>query len=289
MSRTNHPVYQVLVAKTGVAPLLVANRTVGDLLPGQIGIFNYESGLSVDGTDTNALSRVFFAVGMDKDADGVTDDIMKSSGECIDANRIHHATLQYPEDCIPQTFVIKPIGIKGQTEYVLKIQFQNEELATLYGKNLPTKSFYAKTGCCETEAVCECTDNKVCADLAVQLVSAINTDPDGIVTASLWDVEAETAIANLETWLADVDNADACPGIQLIGNCGKMETFCDINYGYHKLRAFHMTVSFYSPQAINLSMGTVTEVQELQYPQGSWYDIMQMEYEAGGWNGSPGV
>lgn len=291
MSRTNHPVYQVLVTKAGVNPLATANKTVAELAPGQIGIFNYESNLSIDVADASTMRRVYFAVGLDKNLDGITDDVIKSSGEYIETHRIHHLDVKCPVDCVEQIVQVQPQGVKGSTEYVLKIQFQNEELATLYGKNLPTKSFYAKTGCCESEAVCSCTDNTICSKVALDLVNAINLDDEHIISAVLYDTTNGVIVdvEEYDTWIEDSANADACLAIRIIGNCGVMENYCTVNYGYHKLRAFNMTVSFYSPQSINMSMGTITEIQELVYPQGSWYDLKQWEYEAGGWNGKPGV
>ena len=284
MARTNHPINQVLI----VSDLLqIANKTVTSLSAGQIGMFNYDTGLSLSAIGN--AKRVFFAVGVDRDGDSVVDDIVKSTGEYIEAGRIHHSSLVCPTQCIPEVIQITPKSIKGNTEYTLKIMFQNESLLQLYGYNLPTKVFVVKTGCCEANNICDCDDNSVSNKLALDLVKQINLDKEGVMYAELYDSVAEAVVdvENFDTWITDSGNTGYL-SIRIYGSCEPKADWYPLNYNYHKLRGYHLTVSFFVTSNLSLSSATITTIQELVYEQGSGYDIAQLEYIAGGWNGKPG-
>ena len=289
MSRTNHPVYQVLVTKPGVAPISRAGVSPTTLLPGQIGIFDYETNLSIDTTDETTMRRVYFAVGLDKDGDGTTDDIIKSSGDYIETSRVHYLNVQCPQDCVPQIIQVQPTNILGDTEYVLKITADNETIRKIYGDNLPTKSFVVKTSCCETTNVCSCDDYTVCSKLSLDLVNKINLDTDGIFTAVLWDVANGVAVDvdDYDTWIEESANENACLAIRITGSCEAINSFTEINYNYSKVRGFNLTVNLLKLGDLSTSAGTITEIQALQQSEGLGYDIQQIEYEAGGWNGKP--
>lgn len=284
MARTNHPINQVLI----VSDLLTsAGQTVTSLSAGQIGMFNYDTGLSL--AAIGDTKRIFFAVGVDRNGDSVIDDIVKSTGEYIEVNRIHHSSLVCPTQCTPQVIQVTPQGIKGNTEYVLKVMFQNESLSQLYGHNLPTKVFVAKTGCCESTNVCDCDDNSVCNKLALDLVQQINLDTEGVMYAELYDIVAEAVVdvEDYETWVADSGNT-GCLSIRIYGSCEPKGSWYPINYNYRKLRGYNLTVSFYVASDLSLNSATITTIQDLVYEQGSGYDVAQLEYIAGGWNGKPG-
>lgn len=290
MARTNEPIFQVLVTKEGVAPLLTANQPITSLTPGQIGLFDYETNLSINTADPNTYKRVYIAVGMDRDGDGVTDDVIKSTGEYIESARIHHVSLKCPEDCQGEIIQVQPQNIKGDTEYFIKIILENETVSKLYGKNLPIFTYHVKTGCCESENICSCTDHLICNKLVYDMVAAINLDLTGLVEAVMWDTtnNIEIEADDYEDWVNDSENVDACLAIRLTSNCEAVKTYCNVNYGYTKLRAYNMTVAFMEAGNIQTSAATITTVQDLQYAQGQGYDIQQLEYEAGGWNGKPG-
>src|SRR3990172_10216303 len=82
---TNNDVFKVLVTKNN-AVVLAAGGTVDTLSPGQIGIFDKNTELSIDGTAP--VKDFFIAVGIDKDGDTVTDDINVSAGQLIQARNI---------------------------------------------------------------------------------------------------------------------------------------------------------------------------------------------------------
>lgn len=289
MARTNHPVYQVLVTKDN-APLVVSGKNVMELLPGQLGIFNYDSGLSVDFTDNTTMRRVFLAVGRDNTGDGVTDEVVKSAGEYIEVKRIHHASIQCPKDCIPQIVQVVPTNVKGDTFYTLRLSVFSTSIAMTHGFNTPTVSYTVKTGCCETTNVCSCDDNSVCSKLAYDIVVAINADTTETgLTAYLYDVANAVTVDldDYEDWVEDSGNVDSCLAIRIMSNCEALRSFYQINYQYKKLRAVGIEVSF-KEQDSNMSAATITEIQELVYEEGIGYDINQIEFEAGGWNAKAG-
>jgi uncharacterized protein (DUF2345 family) len=55
---TTNPVFQVLTTSGNQAPLAAGNR-VDSLANGQLGIFNYHTGLSVDGTVPGDCKLIF--------------------------------------------------------------------------------------------------------------------------------------------------------------------------------------------------------------------------------------
>lgn len=288
MARTNFPVYQVLVTKD-TAPLITAGKNPMELTPGQLGIFNYDSGLSVDYADENTMRRVFLAVGRDNTGNGVTDEVVKSTGEYIEVKRIHHASIECPQECEEQILQIAPANIKGETFYTLKLSFFNDSLAMTHGFNIPSKTYVVKTGCCDTTEVCGCDDITICSKLVYDLAAAINLDSaNSGVTAILWDVDNNAAVDadDYEEWVEDSAN-DGCLALRLITSCEAIKSFCSVNLNYKKLRALKLTVAFKEADS-NISAATITEIQAISYPEGQGYDIRQMEFEAGGWNAKAG-
>lgn len=291
MSRTNNPVFQILVLK-GSTTVLADNGTsrVSDLLPGQLGIFDYDTGFTITPADPATFQRFFLAVGQDNNGDGVTDNVRKSSGEYIQLSRIHHVDLKCPVDCTPQMTLVQPQNIKGETEYALKLGFHDGAIAAVQGFYLPNKTYVAKSPCCSSGDPCGCTDSNVCSYVSLDLVNQINLDGGNFFSAQLWDVtnDVPVLVADFEDWIEDSANADACLGIMITSSCTALENFCSINYKYHKLRALKMDVSFQLAGNLNVTAGTITEIQSVAYAEGDAYDIAQREYEAGGWNGQPG-
>jgi len=290
MARTNDPVFQILVLK-GSNPILADGTSrVTDLLPGQLGLFNYNTGFAINPATPNTYQRFFLAVGQDRNADGQTDNVRKSSGEYIELSRIHHLDVKCPTDCIPQMTLVQPQNIKGETEYALKLGFHDGAIAAVHGFYLPNKTFVAKSPCCVSSDPCSCTDSTVCSFVALDLVNQINLDGSGFFSAQLWDVanNVPVAVEDFEQWIEESGNDGACLGIMITSSCAAMENFCNINYKYHKLRALKMDVSFQLAGNLNVTAGTITEIQSISYAEGAGYDIAQREYEAGGWNGEPG-
>ena len=84
MSR-NNDVFHLLVTK-GNQAVLAKDKKVVELAPGQIGVFNYDTNLSIAAADP-APRNFYMAVGVDA-GDGTTGDIMKSAGSHVQGKNI---------------------------------------------------------------------------------------------------------------------------------------------------------------------------------------------------------
>ena len=124
-----------------------------------------------------------------------------------------------------------------------------------------------------------------------ELVSLINADPDGLVKAELVTVdgvfgnEVYTAltIADICAYLATETNSDKLR-IRLTTVPLAIKTFLGINTGYYKDRETTIQV-FYKESFLPTS--TTTTLQEVQFEQGSGYDVFEREYQAEGWEDLP--
>lgn len=288
MARTNESIYQILVTKD-TAPVVDAGVNVTELNPGQLGIFNYETGLSIDVTKPSTMKRVFLAVGLDPEGLGITTDVMKSAGEHLEVSKIHTIVAQCPSKGQNQILQVQFNNVKGDNEYALKVSFHNETLSKDYGFNFPSKTFTAKTKCCETVNVCSCDDNTVCNDLVVAMYHAVNADSEQVLKAVIWDVvaDAEVEVDDVPAWL--VLNTEGCLALRIEAFSEGLSKYCQINYNYQFLRQYAIKAFVTNLDKTFTSSATITEVQPLMYALGQGYDVQRMESIAGGWNGKPGV
>lgn len=187
---TTNPVSQVLVTKNDAAPLAKDNP-VSALAVGQIGVFDYHTGLSVDATSPAGKTReIFIAVGVDPDGVGSLQDIVKSAGQVIQVRNAKSYTVKGYMADVDKVVDIFGFKAKCDTEYAVKFELRNAEIYALHGYNQFAKTFAFKTGCCEDSCV-ECGEGD-CIELAVGIAEAINDDPDEILTATYfkWLIEA---------------------------------------------------------------------------------------------------
>ena len=288
---TTNPVYQVLTTSGNAAPLSAGNK-VTDLAVGQIGVFNYHTGLSLGAASIVGDTRdIFLAVGVDPLGVGSLQDIVKSAGQVIQVRNAKSFTAKAYVPTISKVIDITNFKAKCETDYALKIEFKSPEITSLNGQNQFAKTFNYFTGCC-TDNCATCADGD-CNDLALGFVKAINADADALAIASLIDYTTTpgTPVAVAEgaaydTWVADVANAGKCLGIRITGAAPTTRiSNGSINLGYFNNRGTNMFVSLVEGFDCN---GTVATKIELQYAEGKGYDLAQLEYVAGGWNGKPG-
>lgn len=284
---TTNPVFQVLVSK-GNAALLAAGSRETDLAVGQIGIFNYHTGLSVDGTVLMDCRDVYIAVGIDRDGDTVLDDVIRSAGQMIQRFNVTGYNVKCYSPALPKIIDITDFKAQCETEYALKIEVRSQRGYALHGYNQIASTFQYVTSCCSTEDCNTCPDGD-CNELAIGLAAQINADPQGLYVASIIDYTTTPGtpivVTDTAAWIADVDNAGLCLGIRITSIPDKIKSFCAVNLGYFNPRGTDIIVSPVTGFQCN---GTVETVQELQFEEGLGYDIAQLEYEAGGWNGKPG-
>lgn len=249
----NNDIFQVLVLSND-DPLRPGSK-LEELNTGQIGLFNADTNLSVSFGD-GLPNKFFFAVGLDGDPSGISD-IRKSAGEYIKKSLINRFDFVIPENGRGQTTVLELASFvpAPDTDYVIRVNFMSIGTLMTSGLNLPVKTFVISTPSGTT------TDG----DFRNLIVEAVNNDIEHLLVATIAGTTIEFTVA-----------AEA-----------KTNTLGGFNPKYHSLREFKFTVSL-SAEFYN-SVFTLTTPVELQYEQGSGYDIQQQEYIAGGWIGNPGV
>lgn len=184
MSTTN-PVHKSLFP-TGNAALLAAGSRVTALAIGQLGVFNYHTGLSVDGTVAGDCKDIFLAVGADPLATGAIADIEKSAGQVIQIRNARAYTFKGYVAGISKVMDITGFKAMCQTEYTLKVNLNNGLGYELNGFTLINKTFEFTTGCCADQCTpCALGDTN---ELVAGLIAAVNADPEALLTAIAVDV-----------------------------------------------------------------------------------------------------
>ena len=180
MSR-NNDVFQVLVTK-GNQAVLAKDKKVTELLPGQIGAFDFDTNLSIDATTTAIPRNFYFAVGLDVDATGATTDIAKSSGSHVQGKNVVHYSFRPHTPGAPQKVVLKDYTAYCETEYGIKIELRNQEIYATQGFNQFTKTYSTVTGCCDCAAPCDIKDaNQITRGLFIN----VSNDESGYLKARI--------------------------------------------------------------------------------------------------------
>ena len=287
MSR-NNDVFQVLVTK-GNQAVLAAGNEVTDLLPGQAGVFSFESNLSIDGT---VPTRNFYvAVGLDEDGDGVTDNIRKSAGSHIQTRNIAFYSYRPFEAGRPMILEFKNFKTKCGEQYGIAIEFRNQQIYRTQGYVQFKVNYVVEGICCDgCSTGCESGDDNL---VAKKLVDAINNDPRGFVKAEMFNTTTNAVVTDYDAFVAanltvntDSNLAnDVKLGIRLTSIPQKINKFMGIDTKY-----FHMRETFLVPsKLIGFECnGEFSVKQTAKVTQGLGYDIQYLEYLAGGWNGNPG-
>jgi len=261
MSR-NTDVFQVLVPT--VATPAATGTTLDALATGAIGAFSYATNVALNPAATP--TEDFYLAVKVLNVDGVAD-IVKSSGTHVQIkNKVSYTFQPYvaPVEMVTNN---KLKVIKTDSEIGVRIEMRNQEAYRINGYNQVVKTFIVPTSP-SGDCVTSCEDEN-CADTLTALVDLINSDEDGVFTA---------------TQVAPTD----CDGTTLDGeliitvNSKAFGSFCDINLNYFSPRQTEIIVTpieGFEPTTITTAM---------VYEEGSGYDVKQLEYEAGGWNGKPG-
>ncbi len=287
MSR-NNDVFQVLVTK-GNRAVLAAGNEVTDLLPGQAGVFSFESNLSIDGT---VPTRNFYvAVGLDEDGDGVTDNIRKSAGSHIQTRNIAFYSYRPFEAGRPMILEFKDFKTKCGEQYGIAIEFRNQQIYRTQGYVQFKVNYVVEGICCDgCSTGCESGDDNL---VAKKLVDAINNDPRGFVKAEMFNTTTNAVVTDYDAFVAAnlVVNTDANLtndvklGVRITSIPQKINKYMGIDTKY-----FHMRETFLVPsKLIGFECnGEFSVKQTAKVTQGLGYDIQYLEYLAGGWNGNPG-
>lgn len=284
----NNPVFQVLVGQDDTAGVLAAGNPLTDLLTlplGAFGVFDYETGLSVDAATVVNKKNIFIATTIDTDGDGNPDDVIISAGTHIQRPGVTAYDLScYSPEAPHIVDIYNFSNVNCETTYSFKVEFRgNSQAYQMFGFNQFSKTFSVTTGCCGPDCDCPTGD---CNELAQLLVAAVNADTDGVIKAEFVDYTnpaSPVVIPDIDAWI--LANPGACAGVRLTSIPSKVYNYCQIPARYYKMIQFKMITSLLEP--LNCGATSVT-FQEPAFGNGQGKDIGWLEYEAGGYNGQPG-
>ena len=297
MSR-NNDVFHLLVTK-GNQAVLAKDKKVTELLPGQIGIFNYDTNLSFDATVTAAPKNFYLAVGIDA-GNGTTGDIMKSAGSHVQGKNIAFYSFRPYTPGRPMKVLLKDYVANCETEYGVKLELRNQEIYRTQGYNQFTKTYMMKTSCCDgCEPTCPSGDAN---EITKQLFININNDPSGLVKANIKpragavlpsgvtvDASGNLTIAQVDTIMA-ANAANGNPAnfvytdLEIETVPQTIQDFCSVSLNYMYPR---QTVAILTKVGDFKCSGTVATTQTAVFEEGAGIDVKQLEYKTKGWTEGP--
>ena len=297
MSR-NNDVFHLLVTK-GNQAVLAKDKKVTELLPGQIGIFNYDTNLSFDATVATAPRNFYLAVGIDA-GNGTTGDIMKSAGSHVQGKNIAFYSFRPYTPGRPMKVLLKDYVADCETEYGIKLELRNQEIYRTQGYNQFTKTYTMKTSCCDgCEPTCPSGDAN---EITKQLFINISNDPSGLVKANIKPragavlPSGVTVDANGNLTLAQVDTIMAANAAQtnpanFVYTNLEIETVPQTIQDFSAVSLKYMyprqTVAILTKVGDFKCSGTVATTQTAVFEEGAGIDVKQLEYKAKGWTESP--
>lgn len=293
----NNDVFQVLVTSKNQNILGVGNK-ITSLQPGQLGVFDFDTNISIDGS--LPVRNFYLAVGVDKDGDGVIDDVVKSRGSHIQKRNIVYYSYRPHTAGKPMKVVLKDYTAECETEYGIKLEFRNQNIYTIQGYNQFTKTYSIVTSCCNgCQPTCPSGDANEITSLLYQNVMNDSTGlvkvhilPRGDVSAAGVTPDPITGyltLADLATIMAyNATQPDPSTyvytDLEFETVTQAINTFCQINLNYLYPREGVVIASKIMGFKCN---GTLEVTQNVSFEEGSGYDIKQLEYMALGWDVSP--
>jgi hypothetical protein len=195
MAKEN-PIIQVLPTLGNQAPL-AAGQSVSALANGQIGIFNFHTGLSVDGTNLNNARDIYLAVGVNSALGGTNTatDIRKTAGQFFKPTAVNQLTIKGYMPEVEKVIEITGFSAACETDYAIKLLITNQRTYHLAGFNQFSKIFTYRTPVCPLQTCDSCGGQA--ADpiaLALNLVNNINADQDQLVVGSLFGTKIVATI-----------------------------------------------------------------------------------------------
>ena len=300
MSR-NNDVFHLLVTK-GNQAVLAKDKKVVELAPGQIGVFNYDTNLSIAATDP-APKNFYMAVGIDA-GDGTTGDIMKSAGSHVQGKNIAFYSFRPYTPGRAMKVVLKDFTAKCDTQYGVKIELRNQDIYMTQGYVQFTKTYAMKTSCCD-DCVPTCPSGDA-NEITRQLLINVANDPTKLVKAralarqplvvlthgvskaySKGDVVTDADLTAIMAFNATVDadtSAMVYTDIEFETVGSKANDFNSVNLDYKGTR---QTIAIITKVDGFECTGVVETTQTAVFEEGAGYDLKQMEYFTKGWTESP--
>lgn len=261
--KAQRQVTRFLVSKA--VALMGAGETPADLATGEIGVFNYNTGLSIASGTT--ATPFFIGVGYENGP-------RRSAGKILNAN-IRNVNVQCYTAGVEQVIEIANFCAECAKDYAIKFDISAPNAWHEYGMQPLMQTFTYTTACCNDGTAS-------CYDLVKALRDVIEDDPRGIFDVKLinpddtGDVDA-TAI-NEETYDPDVDG---CPFMQITVNTPALLNFCGIPETYSFPSGVTAVASLQGFECCE-SATTITTIRNQVYPQGAGIDVKYDEWFAAG-------
>lgn len=279
---TSNKVFQVLVA-SGNQAVLAKGSKLDTLKPGQLGFFDADTNLAIDGTEATMAASFYIAQGLGTGA--TLSDIRTSAGQEIQTRNVRNFTFNKYAVGTPTIIDISDIKASCGEDYSLKVEARSLQIFNIYGFRPYFKSYSVQTSCCEGCEPCP-SGNK--AELVGKLVKKVNSDKEAFVTAAILVDGAPVASTptDVEAFIADPDNAELAVGIRLTSKVGANYA---IGGNFAPVQGYDgASVSAFLGSGFDCN-GTVTLVQAGTMAEGLGHFIREKEYVAGGYNGNPGI
>lgn len=245
--------------------LMGAGETPDALDTGEVGVFNYNTGLSIASGTT--ATPFFIAVGYENGP-------RRSAGKILNAN-IRNVNVQCYTAPVEQVIEVANFCADCAKDYAIKFDISAPNAWHEYGMQPFMQSFTYTTACC--------TDGTAsCYDLVKALRDAIEDDPKGILTVKLiapTDTgNAAASAINEETYDPDVTG---CPFMQITVNTPALLNFCGIPETYSFPSGVTAVASLQGFECCDTAT-TVTIIRDQVYAQGAGIDVKYDEWFAAG-------
>lgn len=298
MSNRNNDVFQVLPTK-GNQALATSGSTVDALLPGQLGVFDANTGLAFGTAVPAGTKAITLAVGVGNGS--VLSDIRTSAGQFIQTKGITDLTFKPHTAGRPMVVTVGSFKAECDTEYGVRVEFRNAKINRIQGYNQFSKAYMVTTPCCDDCAGgCGSLDANVLTQL---FIASINADEANLVLAQAVARQALVAAthgtsvdyaAGAIMTAADVaaliefnktalEANQVFADFQLVSQPLAIGNYCSINLHYYKLLETVLIVSLIEGFGCS---GATTVNQYPVFEEGSGINIQQKEYHASGWAGS---
>lgn len=186
--KTANPVFQVLVT-SGAQALLTQNQRPDALKHGQLGVFDYHSGFSINAAGAPNITDIYFAVGINRTtgaAGDAAEDLNKSAAQYIQKGGLNAYTLKGHMNEVPKIMDVLGFNVVCDTDYGIRIEFTNQQAYLSFGSNALSKYFSTRSACCPPTDCGDCPTTIGGAQVVADLAAAINADTDKLVTASVY-------------------------------------------------------------------------------------------------------
>lgn len=268
MSNRYGQVLKTLATK-GNQAVLAAGQPLSALAEGQIGFFSYPGDIALAGTEN--VRDFYIGVGVSPE------EVNYSGGQFIQTRNIQNVSFRPHTASREQITIIKDFCGSCDENYILNVQFENQEIYRHQGFVQFSKNYSFVTPCC-SKCGCDCSCSTGDCNLIVKgLVEAVNDDKDQLLKATPLD-DTGAPIADIDAWIATQEAAaDAdkkCAQIQLEGLPNGMRSNCGLNLNHFYPRGTSFKVYPKSGFECNFSQETT---QEVGYEEGHGHDVLHRE------------